>query len=187
MVNSGYGKGFRVCTTCGYADVIDPTSRQRRKEHKNLFSGQYCAGGTFETYHLGHRFMTDVLELRLGFHLHGENGIYSLLYALLGGASDALDIPREDIDAVFFYQDNGPSFVFYDTTPGGSGHVKLIHDHLYQTFESAYRRVSTCDGCGPETSCYSCLRGYRNQFIHDKLERRLAWDILGRVLGKPLH
>lgn len=130
--------------------------------------------------------MTDVLELRLSLPMPREKQIFSFLYALLNGASDALEIPREDIGGLVYYADGAPSFLLHDDTPGGSGYVQHIYDHLLPVFQAAYRRVATCNGCSPETSCYSCLRGYDNQPFHDKLERRLAWEILGLTLGESL-
>jgi hypothetical protein len=186
LVNNGYSQGFNICTVCGYANVIEPGQRKRKeKPHFNLLTRQSCTG-TPKPYHLGHRFMTDVLELRLSISIRREEQVYSLLYAILNGASDALDIPREDVGGLVYYSDGYPSFILFDDTPGGSGYVQHIHEHLLNVFEAAYRRVSGCNGCSAETSCYSCLRGYDNQPFHDKLERRLAWEILGRVLGKPL-
>ncbi len=187
LVNHGYRDGFNVCPTCGYATVIDFASSTRKRkdtDHYNPSSHQKCSG-KFIPYHLGHHFMTDVLQLNFSIPIQGENSVYTLLYAILSGASDALDIPRDDIDGVIFYQDSQPSFLLYDTTPGGSGHVKMIDENLRQALDGAYKRVSTCE-CGKDTSCYSCLQSYRNQFVHDKLERHLAWEILGRVLDKPL-
>jgi len=126
--------------------------------------------------------MTDVLQLRFSISISGDVQIYSLLYAMLNGASDALEIPRSDIDGLIFYQDGEPSFLLYDTTPGGSGHVELIYNHLRPALEAAYKRVAQCEGCAPDTSCYSCLRNYQNQFIHDKLVRGLAAGLLAKVL-----
>jgi hypothetical protein len=185
-VNNGYEQGFNVCTTCGCADVIE-SGKNRRKAapHKNPLTSRDCTG-SFTPYHLGHRFMTDVLELRLSLPLRREEQILSFLYAILNGASDALDVPREDIGGLVYYTAGSPSFILFDDTPGGSGYVQHIHEHLFAVFEAAYRRVSECNGCSPETSCYSCLRSYDNQPFHDKLERRLAWDVLSRVLNKPL-
>ena len=186
LVNKGYDMGFSVCTTCGYADVIEPGKKKRKEQgHTNTLTRQNC-NGVSKPYHLGHRFMTDVLELRINNSMPREEQVLSVLYALLNGASDALNIPREDVGGLVYYKEGLPSFILYDNTPGGSGYVQHIHDHLLEVFEAAYKRVSGCNGCSPETSCYSCLRGYDNQYVHDKLERHLAWDILGRVLDKPL-
>ena len=128
--------------------------------------------------------MTDVLHVHFSMPLRTSEEIYSLLYAMLAGASEALDIPRDDVDGLIFYTEGQPSFLLFDTTPGGSGHVKIIHDNLRSALEAAYQRVDSCDGCAPETSCYACLRNYRNQFVHDLLQRGLAAHILSRVLGE---
>lgn len=185
-VNNGYGRGFKVCTVCGYAEVIEGGNQKHRSSvHTNPLTGKSCTG-SLRTYHLGHRFMTDVVELRLSSMFLSEEQVLSFLYAILNGASDALEIPREDIGGVVYYADISPSFILFDNTPGGSGYVQHIYDHLSAVFEAAYKRVSECNGCSPETSCYSCLRSYDNQAFHDKLERRLAWKILGKILGKPL-
>ncbi|MCS6906586.1 MAG: DUF1998 domain-containing protein, partial [Anaerolineales bacterium] len=187
LVNNGYSHGFNVCIDCGYADVIDTRSKQDKNiSHKRPLDSQNCTG-TLVPYRLGHRFMTDVLEFRLELPLRREEEIFSLLYAVLNGASDALDIPREDIGGLVYYSAGSPSFLLFDDTPGGSGYVQHIYDHFLSVFQAAYRRVSRCDGCSPETSCYSCLRSYDNQPFHDKLERRLAWQVLGRILEAPLR
>ncbi len=128
--------------------------------------------------------MTDVMQLRFSVSIQSESSILSLLYAILNGASDALDIPRSDIDGLVFFQDGQPSFLLYDTTPGGSGHVEMVYNSLRLVLECAYKRVEKCNGCGKDTSCYSCLRGYNNQFAHDKLVRGLAEDLLARMLDK---
>lgn len=49
----------------------------------------------------------------------------------------------------------------------------------------ALERVATCD-CGEETSCYGCLRNYRNQWRHDLLHRDRALQVLRRI-GQLQH
>ncbi len=182
LVNGGYQKGFRVCSVCGFADVIDSSVKQKSfREHTNPLTHAKCTG-TFENYDLGHHFMTDVLQLRFDMPLRDESATLSLLYAILNGASDALEIPREDIGGLVFYPDGKPSLLLYDTTPGGSGHVEMIDHQLRQALEGALKRVQHCDGCGRNTSCYSCLRGYDNQPVHDLLVRGTAADLLEQIL-----
>jgi len=59
--------------------------------------------------------------------------------------------------------------------------VRRIADELLPAFMAAYERVAECE-CGEETSCYECLRNYRNQYYHDQLHRGLARDFLRQVL-----
>ncbi len=185
LVNNGYGSGFHVCSACGWANVIEYNagkSAKTPKDHTNPLTREKCTG-SLEPYHLGHHFMTDVLQLRFSMPILGEGAIYSLLYAILNGASDALEIPRSDVDGLIFYQDGDPSFLLYDTTPGGSGHVEMIHNRLRTALDAAYQRVVECEGCASNTSCYSCLRGYANQKWHDVLVRGTAANLLALVLG----
>jgi len=186
VVNDGYGQGFSVCNWCGYAEpnFIRRKSNKRNKKttHQNPLTGKECSGW-LQTLHLGHYFMTDIMEVRFDLPLRSPNAIYSFLYALLDGASDALDIQRTDIDGTFYYRRGGeaPSFVLYDTVPGGAGHVEHIYNNLRAAAEKALERVENCE-CGKETSCYNCLRNYQNQRVHDLLQRGLAIELLQEVL-----
>ena len=186
VVNDGMGSGFMVCPFCGHAYLANqqPKGKKEKAAHKNPLTGRDCNGSPSH-YHLGHFFMTDVLETTFKLPMRSEGAIYSLLYAILDGASDALGIQRSDIHGAYYYQTAGasPSLIFYDDVPGGAGHVKRIYNNLRPTLEAALERLDRCE-CGLETSCYSCLRNYQNQFIHDKLQRGLAIDLLKRSLGK---
>jgi ATP-dependent helicase YprA (DUF1998 family) len=184
IVNSGFDRGFSVCSYCGYTEPVafQPQGRKRNAGHKNPLTNKDCKG-RYDIRHLGHRYMTDVLELGIETAMATEGVIHSLLYALLDGASEALDIQRADINGTFYYRQAGqsPSFVIFDDVPGGAGHVKRIHDHLRETMEAALARVERCE-CGLETSCYNCLRNYQNQFIHDQLQRGAVIELLQNIL-----
>jgi superfamily II DNA or RNA helicase len=184
IVNSGMDRGFSVCTYCGYAEPVafQQQGRKRGGSHKDPLRDKDCKG-RFEVRHLGHRYMTDVLELSIETAMPTDGARYSLLYALLDGASEALDIQRTDINGTFYFRQAGqsPSFVIFDDVPGGAGHVKRIYDHLRETLEAALDRVARCE-CGRETSCYNCLRNYQNQFVHDSLQRGIVIDLLQHIL-----
>ena len=127
--------------------------------------------------------MTDVMEIKLGLSSYDDVIIYSLLYTILDGASQALGIRRQDIDGTIFPQGPGqpPTLILYDNVPGGAGHVNRIYNELYATMREAYQRIKDCE-CGEETSCYNCLRNYRNQYFHDILQRGAAINVLGKIL-----
>jgi ATP-dependent helicase YprA (DUF1998 family) len=72
--------------------------------------------------------------------------------------------------------------VIFDTVPGGAGHAQRISDALPELFAAALERVENCE-CGPETSCYICLRSYSNQYFHEQLSRGAAANILQGVLS----
>lgn len=191
LVNPGpLRRGFRVCTSCGFAEPTPLPQLQKRRQgqapsHKNPRTGKSCKG-LIQTHHLGHKFITDVLELRFD-GLLASNPDYSLwwsaLFALLEGASEALGIRRDDLDGTIYRRPGTPipALVLFDNVPGGAGHVRRIADELIPTFQTAFERLDRCE-CGEETSCYECLRNYRNQAYHDQLRRGLARDFLGQVL-----
>jgi ATP-dependent helicase YprA (DUF1998 family) len=189
VINDGKSKaGFRICRSCGAAESAPPpwenAHRGKPAPHTNPVSGRHCSGIP-ETYALGHKFMTDILELRFDGMLAyqaDENTWRSVLYALLEGASESLGIRREDLEGTLYYNSgsNIPSLILYDDVPGGAGHVKRILNYLPDTILAARERVSL-NCCGPETSCTECLRNYRNQPYHDELKRGLAKTFLDEL------
>ncbi|MBK8429954.1 MAG: DUF1998 domain-containing protein, partial [Chloroflexi bacterium] len=95
----------------------------------------------------------------------------SLTYALIQGASRALQIERRDIGAVLYPEQHGsswrPTVVLYDNVPGGAGHVQQIEKEMLAVITAALEILD----CDCETSCYRCLREYSNQFEHYLLDR----------------
>lgn len=67
-------------------------------------------------------------------------------------------------------------------SPAAPG-ARRIAEHIPQVLYAALARVETCE-CGAETSCYNCLRNYRNQIHHDMLSRAAAAGVLRRALGQ---
>ena len=131
---------------------------------------------------LGHEFITDVLRLEFKPLPPGPDGqedpigfAYSLAYALVEAAADLLEVPSTDLNAVVVPGDGSPipPIVLYDDVPGGAGLVARLEDgaRLRDCLDLARERVSGDCGCGEETSCYGCLRSYRNQFLHERLRR----------------
>jgi len=112
-----------------------------------------------------------------------------LLYGILEGACNALDIERQDVDGTLYYYSgnrHSPALVLFDDVPGGAGHVRNIAEeaNLLAALERTLEIVSRCD-CGGEradTSCYGCLRNYSNQYCHDVLKRGYVIEFLANLL-----
>lgn len=165
------GGGFYIRGTCGAG------FRGREKSHKTPLS-QDCRG-TLELVSLGHEFVTDVLQLQ--FHprpAHDHDPIwfaYSLAYALVEGAAEYLEVPSTDLSATVAHVATHPvpPIVLYDNVPGGAGLVARlqVESELKACLEAAQKRTSGNCGCAENTSCYGCLRNYRNQFAHQHLQR----------------
>lgn len=192
LVNKGHGQGFHICSTCGWGEAITfgtggvPLGQARRTTHTHPITGQPCSG-TLINKDLGHHYITDVLEITINgipANLKKDAASLSFLYAILEGASESQGIRRSDIDGTLYYRTFGesPSFILYDSVPGGAGHVENIKNHLLDAAESALKKVESCS-CGLDTSCYNCLRNYQNQRYHDELQRGYAIQILRKWLG----
>lgn len=134
-----------------------------------------------EKISLGHRYQSDIAEFTfdgIPYQRDHESNWLSALYAILEGASQALEITRDDIDgALSWSADHRRSIVLFDTVPGGAGSAKRIAESLSLVLDSALKRVTECD-CGEETSCYGCLRSYRNSRFHEQLSRQAAINLI---------
>jgi len=179
--------GFEICQTCGFGRpaLRAPAKGGKRAGHKDPRTGRDCLG-FLKHLHLGHDFITDVLQLQFsgpGTSMAGANKDTgkdlwrSLLYALLEGASSALEIRRNDLNGTLYYQGGQQTLILYDDVPGGAGHVLRVANALPAVFGAALERVASCS-CGEETACHECLWNYFNQSFHSKLSRGLAADFL---------
>ena len=187
VLNQGTtGGGMLVCPECGYAKEIDNASRS--KYHKTKY-GTKCGNTFLQLVSLGHEFSTDILKINLPMHeidqfdsesLERKNQYLSVMYAVLEGASTALDISRSDISGCVT---GCGQIILYDDTPGGSGFVRNIYDNLELVLKKAQEKVAGACGCTEETSCYGCLRNYGNQFFHDVLSRGMAYRYLDWLLN----
>jgi len=171
------GEGFHICRACGAGFVVRPKSKSL---HKSPY-GRDCSG-QLDRVALGHEFLTDVVKMQF----YGSPGLgradggiwfaYSLAYALLEGAAEALEVPSTDLSVTVKQSEAGaeiPQIILYDNVPGGAGLVARLEEEgvFRQCLREAQRRVSGICGCGESTSCDGCLRSYSNQFAHARLAR----------------
>lgn len=181
------GRGFYLCSACGAA-----FQENKRPPHQTP-QGQECQG-TLENISLGHEFVTDVLQLQ--FYLDPPNTVnpvsfgLSLAYAIVEGAAEVLEVPSTDLSAAVTHSIDihslhlVPPIVLYDGVPGGAGLVARLESEevLKRCLQAAMERVSGSCGCAPNTSCYGCLRHYRNQFAHPLLARGPVKEYLRSIL-----
>lgn len=176
VVNDGQCKGYQICNECG----IEKGQVRRSKSiqsHKTPW-GSNCSG-KFENVHLGHEFMSDVLELdfeNLAFpaEVDQEHFWRSFLYGFLEGISSVLGIARNNIDGCLYYrQGQNPSIIIFDNVPGGAGYTREIPQFIPSILKETMQRMENCS-CGEDTSCYGCLRNYGNQYCHETLSRGMV-------------
>lgn len=174
-VSSGpNGAGYVICDWCGRGW---PTTEGFPKSHPHAWKNEDCTGPTSRAW-LAHQYETDVLSIAMDARPGVSDGhLWSVLYAILEAASEELKIARDDIDGTVAFGKNQVRLVLFDTVPGGAGGALRISEHFDEILRRAKRAVQSCE-CGEETSCYSCLRGYRNQIRHDLLSRSHALEML---------
>jgi hypothetical protein len=109
----------------------------------------------------------------------------NLLEGLRYAATITLDMEEEDLQIVHLPRSDGrcDSFI-YDPMPGGSG---LLEQMLERWEELIEKGKASLKGCPSQclTSCYDCLRSYRNSFYHNQLDRNVADRTLGELWHKP--
>lgn len=195
VINNNRGDDFYICEWCGYATRDNPVYAPRGNAHhvKPWASDQHCANTRLARRGLGYRYRTDVLELRFPLDdvvdrlgLHGRAEFQSLwlsvLYALVNGACQALDLDERDLGGCLYVSQKGhPSLVLFDTAPGGAGFVHEIRDHLPEVMKNALHLLD-CKSCGEDSSCIACLRTYFNQRDHNRLRRGLAKSYLSALM-----
>ena len=164
-------EGFHICRSCG-AHMTEP-----RSEHRTPTAS--ACRDTLERFSLGHELVTDVVRLQFPKPTE-EWEAYSVASAVLLGAAEALDVPDTDLNVTITggTDPDASAIVLYDNVPGGAGLVaQLEHENVFhEMLRNAQARVR--GNCGCDSSCYGCLRSYRNQFAHPYLDRKRAMEIL---------
>ena len=205
VVNKGLGdRGFMVCDVCGMAEpqyghghtrskLFNKTGAPKHHKHPTQL-GVTCQGHGQGPYFLGHRFLTDVLVMRLRFDAPfqcsvstpaGQAALTTLAEALCLAASRVLQIEEGEIAghwAPVPGEDGAQADVYiYDKLAGGAGYAREIGDpaQLTRIFSVAEGLLS---GCGCASSCYDCLRSYQNQFYHSRLDRHLGLALIEHII-----
>lgn len=187
---------FYVCPHCGYAESTTEnrekegfSSYQKTLEKKHMTPwGKTCENKLVKNK-LCHVFKTDVVRLVFStVQACDQEVMLSVMYALLEAMSSVLDIERNDIKGclhkVIYDNKLIYSIVLYDAVAGGAGHVRRLVTKDGERFRQVVEKaIAITKGCNCSPSCYSCLRNYYNQKIHDKLDRRYAYEFLENYSG----
>ena len=209
--------GFTLCRVCGrHLDedhLGDHTYPANVPPHRGFprgpRAGQACPNkDEFENrVVLGHRFRSEVILLAVDMpepldapmvEPSGRAVWYSFGTLLSEAAARYLEIDPDEIQVGVrpmrdvFGRVQGEVFI-YDNVPGGAGYARAIQDSLGPITQLAMEMGRECSNASCTGACYHCLLGYRNQSIHNLLDRELAVSVLGWVLegrqpalGRPL-
>jgi hypothetical protein len=150
---------------------------------------------------LGTDFISDVLLARLKVDapitLRPENlsthiALRTVAEALTIAATQKLDIEATELQAEYrpaltlLGSEGLESEIYvYDTLPGGAGFTRRVNEYGMEIFEGTLSRLEECPAdC--DASCYRCLRGFRNRFEHNLLDRHVGASLLRYLLyGTP--
>ena len=207
IVNKGPEKrGFRICESCGacWPENEAPTKPQHQRpfqienyvlQREGL--SYWCNGPLRpESIYLGFTFLTDLLMIRVALQPPlGYNPAYPSFHdalqtsaeALALAASRRLDIDPGELSAGYrlmpsTQHDNqntkGLVDIFlYDTASGGAGYAAEAGELLGAIIDDAITLLQNCPGqC--DRSCTKCLRHYGNRILHERLDRKLAAQVL---------
>lgn len=184
VINPGPGeKGFMVCRSCGHTELAIASSAKKKanfSHERPRRSNQQCSS-TLANRHLGHQFLTDVVEFRFPFSMTSSEA-WSVTYALMAGLH-AVGISQRDVSGVSRSTGLSPSssIILFDAVPGGAGHAQRIAENITELAHAGLDVVRSCE-CGEDSSCYGCLRSYSNQQLHNVLVRGDAMHILESLL-----
>ena len=171
--------GHWICSVCGAAKspYAVPTEVQRFLTiHK-----ERCGK---DVTRLALAVQADVDLLR--FHdVDGEAEGINVGEALRTAATRLLDMGPDDLQLLLVRKpDDKLDLLIYDPMPGGSGLLEQMLDRWRELVATAKELLAGCvQGC--ETACYACLKTFRNQFYHDRLNRHEALELIADLDHRP--
>lgn len=178
------GERFLLCPSCGRHQPSGLTPDRLSKWNED--HARFCNGAVAE-FVLGYQFAADALIVPVpARYLPGdapeqESFARTLGKALVVGAQEFLEIEPDEI-AYMVHRDgaDGWSVALYETSPGGAGYLAELARAIGSWAEAAHRRLF---GHNCDKSCYRCLKSYRNQFDHWRLDKEAVRPFLFALAG----
>jgi len=194
-------EGYTYCTKCG---LIEPTALPKgvvgaahRKPYPDPKDANCPGGGATKGLVLGTDFISDVLLVSISVQppltlipslLPTDVALRSVSEALTKAACARLELEATELQAEYRpaltaagREGLEAEIYLYDTLPGGAGFAQRVGQLGLAVFEEALQVLEVCpDNC--DRSCYRCLRGYKNKFEHDLLDRHLGASLLRFLL-----
>ena len=118
------------------------------------------------------------VDLLLFTDFETQKDAINFIEGLRQGMLKSIEMDIDDLQMLLLPQSEERFDVaLYDPMPGGSGLI----DQLVESWRNVlHDAIANLEGCmrSCETSCYSCLRRYRNMFHHSELDRHRAIEVL---------
>ncbi|WP_423936038.1 DEAD/DEAH box helicase [Comamonas sp. 23] len=194
-------KGYTYCSWCGCIEAdTDPAPKLRGQHTKPFPDDEPDCDGMHATKNLvlGTKFITDValFSLRLARPLELRPGTYptnvalrTACEALAKAAASMLGVEPGEVLAEYrpaITEDSlgreglQAEIFLYDTLPGGAGFSRLASLEAPRLLSLALDAVRNCPG-GCDSSCYRCLRSFKNKIEHRLLDRHVGAELLGHL------
>ncbi len=178
------GERFFLCSSCGRHQPGGLTNERLARWNED--HARFCNGAVSD-FILGYQFHADALVVPVaGAYLPGdtseqESFVRTLGKALVVGAQELLEIEPDEI-AYMAHRDgmDGWSIALYETSPGGAGYLAQLAASLGPWAGAAHERLFA-HSC--EKACYRCLKSYRNQFDHWRLDKEAVRPFLFALGG----
>jgi len=198
--------GYTYCPDCGLIEpsVVPQSISRVLKPHAKpcpAHQRQRCSDGqSFTGIVLGTEFITDVLLISVHVDppLNLRPGVLSTGIALRTAGEAialascrALELELGELEANYRpaltsaeRQDTDAEIYLYDTLAGGAGFTAQVRDLGVDILRDA---LAVLEGCDCDSSCYQCLRSYKNKFEHEFLDRHIGAYLLRSLLdgGDP--
>ena len=205
--NTGPRKdGYSYCTNCGRIEASierDPkVARPHLKPYPENDDRRSCDGAQpSRNIVLGTDFITDIalfsmrvaspVRLAPG-HTSTAVALRTLSEALAKAACQLLELEPGELMAEYrpaltpAGKDGLEAEIFiYDTLPGGAGFSGELAGKGHSLFREALAVLETCpDNC--DSSCYRCLRSFKNKVEHSLLDRHVGAQLLAYLLTGEL-
>ncbi|MBN9038825.1 MAG: DEAD/DEAH box helicase [Rhizobiales bacterium] len=204
--NSGPdGEGYDYCVRCGRIESSVAPEVNLSQPHPLPYPNDNdppCPGFSSRGIVLGTDFLTDIalfsLRIETPFRLppaHSEtiSAMRTVCEALAKAASLLLEIEAGEILAEYrpALNEHGAAgslveVFLYDTLAGGAGFSPQLAPRGRELFELALQLLELCpEQC--DSSCYRCLRSFKNKLDHALLDRFVGAQLLRHVLdGGPV-
>ena len=194
--------GYVYCTSCGKIESSherEPKLQEiHRKPYPEVRNKSNCLNtNPTRNVVLGSDFITDIalFSIRVESPLSLRPGnsstnvvLRTVSEALSQAACQRLEVEGGELMAEFRpaltpdgKKGTEAEIFLYDTLAGGAGFSRLVADFEQELLIDALRVLQSCpEGC--DTSCYRCLRSYKNKFEHSLLDRHAGAELLEYLL-----
>ncbi len=171
--------GYPVCTVCGATRSPYASKEEIKnfKEHHEKICG-------YEPGNVG--FSADAQVDGIVFKdMKSQKDAINLIEGIRLASNIQLEMDPDDLQTLIIAHDEENfDAIIYDPMPGGSGIIDQMIEQWKMIMESGISSLQNCTG-NCETSCYDCLRTYRNMIHHKELDRHNAVQRLNNVKHDP--